>query len=106
MIGLDQTGLNPGAHRTAAKLAKPAVRQWLEKERRTMSTNNTAIRAGNVVHNQNNFEIERSSVEFQSCGAILRGIFLTPKGKREAWPVIDIAPGMSGRKKGSFMKCA
>jgi dienelactone hydrolase len=71
-----------------------------------MSTNNTAIRAGNVVHNQNNFEIERSSVEFQSCGAILRGIFLTPKGKKEALPVIVMAPGMSGVKEGSIMKYA
>src|SRR6478609_11938294 len=106
MLGLDPTGLNPGAHRTATKLAKPAVRQWLEKERRTMSTNNTAIRAGNAVHNQNNFEIERSSVEFQSCGAILRGIFLTPKGKKEALPVIVMAPGMSGVKEGSIMKYA
>src|SRR5258706_12608706 len=106
MLGLDPTGLNPGAHRTAAKLAKPAVRQWLEKERRTMSTNNTAIRAGNVVHNQNNFEIERSSVEFQSCGAILRRMFLTPKGKKEALPVIVMAPGMSGVKEGSIMKYA
>ncbi len=71
-----------------------------------MSTNNTAIRAGNVVHNQNNFEIERSGVEFQSCGAILRGIFLTPKGKKEALPVIVMAPGMSGVKEGSIMKYA
>src|SRR5260370_21472782 len=71
-----------------------------------MSPSNIAIRAGNVVHNQNNFEIERSKVEFPSCGTILRGILLTPKSKTEALPVIVMAPGMSGVKEGSIMKYA
>jgi fermentation-respiration switch protein FrsA (DUF1100 family) len=71
-----------------------------------MSTSNRAIRAGNVVHNQNNFEVKRSNVEFPSCRATLRGIFLTPMGKTEALPVIVMAPGMSGVKEGSIMKYA
>ncbi|SEC95938.1 alpha/beta hydrolase [Bradyrhizobium erythrophlei] len=65
---------------------------------------NAAIRAGNVVHNQNNFEIERSKVELASCGAILSGILLTPKGERGALPAIVMAPGMSGVKEGSILK--
>ena len=68
--------------------------------------NNTATRAGSVVHNQNNFEIERSNVEFPSCGTVLKGIFLTPMGKRETLPTIVMAPGMSGVKEGSIMKYA
>src|SRR5260370_35529006 len=71
-----------------------------------MSPSNIAIRAGNVVHNQNNFEIERSKVEFPSCGTILRGILLTPKSKTEALPVIVMAPCMSGGKEGSIMRYA
>jgi uncharacterized protein len=71
-----------------------------------MGPNNTATRTGNIVHNQNDFEIERSNTEFPSCGAILRGILLTPKGKREALPTIVMAPGMSGVKEGSIMKYA
>ena len=61
-----------------------------------MSPNNSATRAGNIVHNQDKFEIEGSKVEFASCGTILRGLFLTPKEKREALPAIVMAPGMSG----------
>jgi uncharacterized protein len=71
-----------------------------------MNPNNTAIRSGNVVHNQNDFEIERATVEFSSCGAILRGILLAPKGKTDAVPAIVMAPGMSGVKEGSIMKYA
>src|SRR5260370_40591020 len=71
-----------------------------------MSPSNIAIRAGNVVHNQNNFEIERSKVEFPSCGTILRGILLTPKSKTEALPVIVMPPGMSRAKQGSTMTYA
>ena len=71
-----------------------------------MHPNNTAIRSGNVVHNQNDFEIERATVEFSSRGAILRGILLAPKGKTDAVPAIVMAPGMSGVKEGSIMKYA
>src|ERR1700751_3389630 len=71
-----------------------------------MSANNKATRAGNTVHNENDFEIERSNVEFLSCGATLRGVLLTPKGKKEALPTIVMAPGMSGVKEGSIMKYA
>jgi len=71
-----------------------------------MSTSNTAIRAGNVIHNQNNFEIERSKVDFPSCATILKGILLAPKGKTDALPAIVMAPGMSGVKEGSIMKYA
>jgi hypothetical protein len=68
--------------------------------------NNTATRSGNTVHNENNFEIERSNVEFASCGTVLKGVLLTPKGKREALPTIVLARGMSGVKEGSIMKYA
>ena len=71
-----------------------------------MSMNNTATRSGNTVHNENNFEIERLNVEFASCGTVLKGVFLTPKGKREVLPTIVMAPGMSGVKEGSIMKYA
>jgi uncharacterized protein len=71
-----------------------------------MSTSNTAIRAGNVIHNQNSFEIERSKVDFPSCATILKGILLAPKGKTDALPAIIMAPGMSGVKEGSIMKYA
>src|SRR5260370_10930794 len=71
-----------------------------------MSRNNTATRSGNTVHNENNFEIERSNVEFASCGTVLKGVLLAPKGKREALPTIVMAPGMSGVKEGSIMKYA
>jgi cephalosporin-C deacetylase-like acetyl esterase len=69
-------------------------------------SNNTALRTGNTVHNENNFEIERSKVEFRSCGATLRGLLLTPTGTKEALPTIVMAPGMSGVKEGSIMKYA
>jgi fermentation-respiration switch protein FrsA (DUF1100 family) len=71
-----------------------------------MNSNNTATRTDNVVHNQNDLKIEQSDVEFPSCGTVLRGIFLTPAGKKEALPTIVMAPGMSGVKEGSIMKYA
>jgi uncharacterized protein len=69
-------------------------------------SNNTALRTGNTVHNENNFEIERSKVEFRSCGVTLRGLLLTPRGTKVALPTIVMAPGMSGVKEGSIMKYA
>ena len=71
-----------------------------------MTSDSTATRTGNVIHNQNDFEIEQSEADFPSCGAVLRGTFLKPKGKTEPLPAIVMAPGMSGVKEGSIMKYA
>src|SRR5579859_8137940 len=71
-----------------------------------MSNPGAAVRTGNVVHNENDYEPEQSDVEFASCGAVLRGLLLKPKGAGEPLPVIVMAPGMSGIKEGSILKYA
>jgi fermentation-respiration switch protein FrsA (DUF1100 family) len=71
-----------------------------------MSSSNKASHTGNVVRNENDFEIERSTLAFPSCGETLKGAFLTPKGKTGPLPTIVMAPGMSGVKEGSIMKYA
>jgi len=71
-----------------------------------MSNANTAVRTGNVIHNENDYELEPSDVEFASCGAVLRGLLLKPKGVGGPLPAIVMAPGMSGVKEGSILKYA
>jgi hypothetical protein len=77
------------AHRQISRA--PARSSKVKEERYTMSRNNTATPRDNTVHNENNFEIERSNVEFASCGSLLKGVLLTTKGKREALPTIVMA---------------
>jgi fermentation-respiration switch protein FrsA (DUF1100 family) len=50
--------------------------------------------------------IERSDVEFRSCGVMLRGILLKPVGDSGPLPAIAMAPGMSEVKEGSITKFA
>ena len=69
-------------------------------------TTNTATRTGNAIQNRNSFDLDRVRFEFASCGAVLRGILLSPKDRREPLPSIVMAPGMSGVKEGSIMKYA
>jgi dienelactone hydrolase len=68
--------------------------------------NNVATRAGNIVNNQNSHEIERSGVEFASCGTILKGVLIEPKGTTKPLPCVIMAPGMAGVKEGSILKYA
>jgi uncharacterized protein len=71
-----------------------------------MTSTNTANRSGSVVHNQNDYENEQTRVEFPSCGVVLRGVLLKPKGETAPLSAIVMAPGMSGVKEGSIMKYA
>jgi uncharacterized protein len=71
-----------------------------------MSSNNVAVRTGNVVRNEQDRAFETGDVEFASCGATLRGMLLLPKDRSDALPAIVMAPGMSGVKEGSIMKYA
>jgi fermentation-respiration switch protein FrsA (DUF1100 family) len=71
-----------------------------------MTSTNTANRSGSVVHNQSDYEIEQTRVEFPSCGVVLRGVLLKPKGETAPLSAIVMAPGMSGVKEGSIMKYA
>lgn len=68
--------------------------------------NNKAVRGGNVIHNNNNYEFTSEKVEFPSCGVTLRGNFLKPKGVDGKLPCIVMAPGMSGVKEGSIFRYA
>jgi len=53
--------------------------------------NNVATRASNIV-NQNSHEIERSGVEFASCGTILKGVLIKPKGTTKPLPCVIMVP--------------
>ena len=56
-----------------------------------MINNNVATRASNIV-NQNSHEIEPSGVEFASCGTILKGVLIKPKGTTKPLPCVIMAP--------------
>jgi hypothetical protein len=71
-----------------------------------MTNIDAAVPTGNVAHNENNFETEQLDAEFASCGAVLRGLLLKPKGAVDPLPAIVMAPGMSGVKEGSILKYA
>lgn len=67
---------------------------------------NKAVRAGNVITNDRSVTLERSRVQFPSCGVMLSGILLKPVGEAGPLPAIAMAPGMSGVKEGSILKFA
>lgn len=71
-----------------------------------MTEGNIATRAGNVIHNTDDFEFETREVRFKSCGATLAGLFLLPRGKQGKLPAIAMAPGLSGVKEGSIARYA
>jgi hypothetical protein len=71
-----------------------------------VTNNNVARRAGNVVNNDNDLEIERCHVEFLSRGTVLKGMLIKPRGKTEGLPCVIMAPGISGVKEGSIRKYA
>jgi uncharacterized protein len=68
--------------------------------------NNVATRTDNIVNNQSSYEIERSGVEFASCGTILKGVLIKPRGTTTPLPCVIMAPGMAGVKEGSILKYA
>ncbi|MBN8875640.1 MAG: alpha/beta hydrolase [Rhodospirillales bacterium] len=67
---------------------------------------NVAKHTGNPVHNTEDVPIETRRVAFDSCGATLRGLLLSPAGTTGPRPAIAMAPGLSGVKEGSIAKYA
>jgi fermentation-respiration switch protein FrsA (DUF1100 family) len=70
-----------------------------------VGNSNTAARTGNAVQNTRDVEFDRLDVDFPSCAATLRGVLLLPRTDGP-FPVIVMAPGMTGVKEGSIMKFA
>jgi fermentation-respiration switch protein FrsA (DUF1100 family) len=71
-----------------------------------MKQDNVATRAGNAVHNAESHDIDIRTVEFASCGTMLRGLLIVPRGIKGPLPAIAMAPGLSGVKEGSIAKYA
>ena len=71
-----------------------------------MKLNTADGRSDNIVHNDAEGAFERLTVEFPSCGVVLRGVLLLPTSREGRLPAIVMAPGMSGVKEGSIFKYA
>ena len=57
-------------------------------------------------HNDAAAGFTSEDVEFPSCGVRLRGVLLLPMGGEGPYPVVVMAPGLSGVKEGSIFKFA
>jgi dienelactone hydrolase len=58
------------------------------------------------VRDENDFEVDKAEVAFQSPGAGLRGVLLEPRNGEQILPAIVMAPGMSGVKEGLILQYA
>src|SRR5258705_928372 len=76
-----------------------------QENNQVVGNSKTAARTGNAAQNTRDVKFDRLDVDFPSCAATLRGVLLLPRTEGP-FPVIVMAPGMTGVKEGSIMQFA